>query len=163
MPSLGLLRWFTQPTPPAHQPRRGRGRRPQHVAAPPVVGTGAAAAAAVPVPQDDVPGDTPPPSSAASGEMVTAQLPPLGPLLRLHAAVRAVAVPSLQLAGRLLARPWQPLQEQVEQQLAGMKGVQDACAALHVRDLRELQVCVWGGRSWNSGAESRAVGCTWRY
>ena len=80
------------------------------MAAPPTVrGPGDGAPAAVP--EDDC-GHQPGSEGGPGGEELVVPAH-VGPISRLQHILRAVAVPSVQLAGRLLAKPWEPLQEQV--------------------------------------------------
>lgn len=108
---LALLRWFQWGGKPPVAQQRRRGRGGKHVAAPPSIGGGGEGALA-PVPEDAA-APTNEGSGTALGAEHLAVAGHVGGLSRLQHLLRAVAVPSVQLVGRLLSKPWEPLQEQV--------------------------------------------------
>lgn len=135
MPGLTVLRWFGSTKPPVHINKQNRGTRSSTVCTA-VSGFGNGSAASSP---EDPPEETDVSPSGTLNQLQTAAWD-------LRRLVGLVAVPSLQLASRLLCRRWEPLQDQVQQHLASMEGIKDACKALHVDSLQDLQVRSLAGR-----------------
>jgi hypothetical protein len=144
MPGLAMLRWFSggKPAGPSQKRAHGNSKNRPKVAAPPSVGLGTAVGggALCPSPEDSHDGGQQPQESQAGGAGGPVPAKLVAPLARLQLLARALALPSVHLAGRLLAKPLEPLHEQLQQHLAGMQAVKDACGALQVDTLQELQV-----------------------
>lgn len=106
------------------------------VAAPPTPSLGESGAAEGPS-SGAAQGDGTQQQQQPAGGQVALPLP--GPLARMHMLLRAVVLPSLHLASRLLSRPWIPVQEELQATLAGLEAVKDTCRALACESLEDLQ------------------------